>query len=170
MVLQRACLGSSWSSPSAPASGAASCSMEGCCPTPGWDSCHSRAGRRSSSSARSRESGEGLTWAQWAADVSDYLDEIDLLLRPDLFVLGGGLVNGYREFGHLIRSTCPLVPATLGDRAGDPGRCHHGAGGAGDLGRGRCEPVRPPPPSGSFRNRGPTSRPRRAAGGGGCVR
>jgi polyphosphate glucokinase len=60
----------------------------------------------------------GLTWSRWAADVSDYLDAIDLLLRPDLFVLGGGLVNGYREYGHLIRSTCPLVPATLGDRAG----------------------------------------------------
>jgi len=59
-----------------------------------------------------------LSWAEWAADVSDYLEVIDLLLRPDRFVLGGGLVNAYPEFGHLIRTACPVVPATLGDRAG----------------------------------------------------
>lgn len=60
----------------------------------------------------------GLTWHEWAADVSDYLDALDMLLRPDLFVLGGGVVNAYPEFKDLLRSVCPLVPATLGDRAG----------------------------------------------------
>jgi polyphosphate glucokinase len=60
----------------------------------------------------------GQSWRGWAADVSEYLATLDLLLRPDLFVLGGGVVNAYAEFRDLLRSPCPLVPAALGDRAG----------------------------------------------------
>ncbi len=60
----------------------------------------------------------GLSWADWAADVSTYVEAIDLLLRPDLFVVGGGVVNAWAEFRDLLRAPCPLVPAALGDRAG----------------------------------------------------
>jgi polyphosphate glucokinase len=57
-------------------------------------------------------------WQEWATDVSAYLDDIDLLLRPDLFVLGGGVVNAYAQFRDMIRTSVPLVPAALADRAG----------------------------------------------------
>jgi polyphosphate glucokinase len=60
----------------------------------------------------------GRSWAEWALDVTEYLDAIDLLLRPDLFVLGGGVVNAWAEYRELLRPACPLVPARLGDRAG----------------------------------------------------
>lgn len=60
----------------------------------------------------------GISWQAWAADVSRYLDTIDLLLRPDLFVLGGGVVNAFDQFHDLLRSPVPLVPAKLGDVAG----------------------------------------------------
>ncbi len=60
----------------------------------------------------------GIPWRGWADEVSAYLAAIDLLLRPDLFVIGGGVVNAWPEFWDLLRSPCPLVPATLGDRAG----------------------------------------------------
>ena len=60
----------------------------------------------------------GQTWREWATDVTAFLDDIDLLLRPDLFVLGGGLVNAYAQFRDMVRTPVPLVPAALGDRAG----------------------------------------------------
>ncbi len=60
----------------------------------------------------------GLSWGTWADDVSGYLEAIDLLLRPDLFVIGGGVVNAWAEFQALLRPPCPVVRATLGDRAG----------------------------------------------------
>lgn len=90
------------------------------------------------------------TWPEWATDVSRFLEDIDLLLRPDLFVLGGGVVNAYAEFRDMIRSPVPLVPATLGDRAGILGAAL-AAGAAAATGAWS------------------TSRPRRAAIDGGCV-
>jgi len=68
-------------------------------------------------SAVSRERRQ-QSWTAWADDVSRYLEQLDLLLRPDLFVIGGGIINGFGQFRHLLRSPCPLVPAALGDRAG----------------------------------------------------
>lgn len=68
-------------------------------------------------SAVARERG-GVSWESWAEDVSTYLADIDLLLRPDLFVVGGGVVNAWDRFAGLLRPPCPTIPAALGDRAG----------------------------------------------------
>lgn len=60
----------------------------------------------------------GLDWTTWATEVSRYLAQVDLLLRPSLIVLGGGVVNAFDQFRDALRPPCPLVPARLGDRAG----------------------------------------------------
>lgn len=60
----------------------------------------------------------GLDWADWAAEVTRLVDLVDLLLRPELVVVGGGVVNAFERFGDAIRASCPVVPALLGDRAG----------------------------------------------------
>jgi len=61
---------------------------------------------------------QGISWADWAAEVSDYLAIVDELLRPDLLVLGGGVLAVRERFWHLLRFPCPTVPAALGNTAG----------------------------------------------------
>jgi len=68
-------------------------------------------------SAVSRER-RGVSWARWATDVSAYLAIVDELLRPDLIVLGGGVLGARDRFWPLLRPTCALVPAGLGPDAG----------------------------------------------------
>jgi polyphosphate glucokinase len=68
-------------------------------------------------SARNRTD-EGLDWMQWSARVSTYLDVINGLFWPELIVIGGGVSEHYAEFGQLLRSRAPLLPARLGAAAG----------------------------------------------------
>lgn len=63
----------------------------------------------------------GITWDEWAADVSEYLAIVDELLRPDLLVIGGGVLAARRHFWDQLRFPCPTVPATLGNAAGIAG-------------------------------------------------
>ena len=63
----------------------------------------------------------GMAWTEWAAAVSEYLALVDELLRPDLLVLGGGVLAAYEQFWGLLRFPCPTLPAALGNRAGIAG-------------------------------------------------
>jgi polyphosphate glucokinase len=40
------------------------------------------------------------------------------LLWPDLFIVGGGVVENWASFGPLLDSPAPVVPAELGNTAG----------------------------------------------------
>lgn len=60
----------------------------------------------------------GLSWSVWATEVSDYLAIVDELLRPDLLVIGGGVVAAREAFWDELRLPCPTVPAVLGNTAG----------------------------------------------------
>ncbi len=60
----------------------------------------------------------GLSWDRWASDVSDYLAIVDELLRPDLLVIGGGVIAAREAFWGRLRPPCRMVPATLGNAAG----------------------------------------------------
>ena len=70
---------------------------------------------RASDAARKRED---LSWADWAARVQRYLAHVDLLLRPDLVVLGGGVSKKAEHWLHLLDVRPPLVPAALKNDAG----------------------------------------------------
>jgi polyphosphate glucokinase len=60
----------------------------------------------------------GVGWHEWAADVSAYLTEIDELLRPDLMILGGGVVGSASSFWDHLDVPCEVRPAQLGSDAG----------------------------------------------------
>ena len=66
-------------------------------------------------SARDRH---GLDWAQWAAHVNRYLQEMERLLWPDLIIIGGGVSKDYEEFVPLLDLRAPVVPAALRNEAG----------------------------------------------------
>ncbi|MGA1079843.1 MAG: polyphosphate--glucose phosphotransferase [Steroidobacteraceae bacterium] len=61
---------------------------------------------------------EGLSWPEWCERVSEVLHRFHQLLWPDLFILGGGVVENWASFGPLLDSPTPVVPAELGNTAG----------------------------------------------------
>lgn len=60
----------------------------------------------------------GMPWEAWAAAVSAYLGEIDELLRPHRFVIGGGVAAAWDRFAPLLDVAVPVVPAAFGPDAG----------------------------------------------------
>lgn len=59
-----------------------------------------------------------LSWKRWAADVNEYLDRLDELLSPDLFIIGGGVSKESRKFLPRLRTRAEIVPAQLLNEAG----------------------------------------------------
>lgn len=71
--------------------------------------------RRASATARERR---GLSWAEWAPLLDEYIDRIDALLWPDLIILGGGISKKADRYLPLLSSRPPVVPAALRNEAG----------------------------------------------------
>jgi len=82
----------------------------------------SEAEKRASNEARLEQ---GLSWKKWGARVSAYLQELERLLWPDLFVVGGGVSKKFDKFGHRLHTRTPVVPAELGNQAGIVGAALH---------------------------------------------
>ena len=70
---------------------------------------------RASDAARKRED---LSWEDWARRLQRYLEHVDLLLRPDLVVLGGGVSKKSAQWLPLLDVRPPLVLAALRNDAG----------------------------------------------------
>lgn len=70
-------------------------------------------------SERVREE-QGLSWKDWSKHVAEFLDEMNKLFSPDLFIIGGGVSKKAEKFlPHLEgRVPVPVVPATLLNNAG----------------------------------------------------
>src|ERR1700712_3051415 len=71
--------------------------------------------KKASYAAKEREE---LSWTHWAARLQTYYSELENLLWPDLFIVGGGVSKSYEEFLPKISIRTPLVPATLRNNAG----------------------------------------------------
>jgi polyphosphate glucokinase len=61
---------------------------------------------------------EGLSWDKWAVRVQEYLEWLEKLLCPNLFIIGGGVSKKADKFLPLVHISTPLVPATLQNDAG----------------------------------------------------
>jgi polyphosphate glucokinase len=61
---------------------------------------------------------ENLSWKQWADRVSDYLQALEALLWPDLFLLGGGVSGSADKFLPRLKCRTRVEPAQLLNRAG----------------------------------------------------
>jgi polyphosphate glucokinase len=71
--------------------------------------------RRAAASVRKAEK---LSWAKWAGRLSEVMIAIELLLWPDLFIIGGGVSRKHEKFVPLLQCRTPVVPAALGNDAG----------------------------------------------------
>jgi polyphosphate glucokinase len=59
-----------------------------------------------------------LSWADWGARVNRYLQHLERLFSPDLFVLGGGVSKKFDKFADQLDVPTEVVPATLRNEAG----------------------------------------------------
>ncbi|GAA1100679.1 MULTISPECIES: polyphosphate--glucose phosphotransferase [Kitasatospora] len=72
--------------------------------------------RRASSAARERH---GLSWAEWAVRVDEYLDLVEMLFSPQLMIIGGGVSRKHEKFLPLLRKRdAEVLPAELRNNAG----------------------------------------------------
>ncbi|MCU1470967.1 MAG: hypothetical protein JWQ39_2116 [Glaciihabitans sp.] len=61
---------------------------------------------------------DGLTYAEWAAEVSKVLVTLENLFWPKVFVAGGGISRDYAEWIPLLTNRTPVVAADLRNTAG----------------------------------------------------
>lgn len=70
---------------------------------------------RASDAARQRN---GLSWKKYAKRLSTYLNEMEKLFWPDLFIIGGGVSKQHEKFLPLLNLQTRIVPAQFQNEAG----------------------------------------------------
>ncbi len=60
----------------------------------------------------------GYSWKRWGKQISEYLEYLESLITPDLFIIGGGVSKKYRKFFPYLDCKTTVVPAQLRNRAG----------------------------------------------------
>lgn len=69
-------------------------------------------------SVKAKEDGE-LSWEHWAHRLQKYLEHVEMLFSPDLFILGGGVSRKPEKFLPLIEGIrAEILPAKLQNNAG----------------------------------------------------
>jgi len=71
--------------------------------------------RYAADSARKRED---LSWKKWGKRFNQYLEEVELLLTPDLIILGGGASKKFERYEDEIEIDTKVVTAELLNEAG----------------------------------------------------
>lgn len=68
-------------------------------------------------SARIREE-EGLSWKRWSKRVTEFMQTMEFLFSPDLFIIGGGVSKKFDKYASYIDVKAEMVPAELRNDAG----------------------------------------------------
>lgn len=61
---------------------------------------------------------EGLSIEEWAPLLERYLQTLEALVSPDVFIIGGGISKHFDAFAPLLSTRAELVPAQLRNHAG----------------------------------------------------
>jgi polyphosphate glucokinase len=80
---------------------------------------------RAASAARTRRK---LSWQKWASELDEFLHRVDMLVWPDLMIIGGGVSKDGDRFIPLLTVRPPVVAAQLRNEAGIVGAALVGAG------------------------------------------
>lgn len=59
-----------------------------------------------------------LSWEKWAGRVNEFLERMELLFSPDLFIFGGGVSKKHEKFLPLLQTQAKIVPAQMLNEAG----------------------------------------------------
>lgn len=68
--------------------------------------------------AASAKEREGLSYKKWGKRFNKFLKYVDLIIAPDLILLGGGTSKDFDEFKEYITIETPVIPAELQNHAG----------------------------------------------------
>ncbi len=71
---------------------------------------------------------EDLSWEEWGERVDRYLQHLEWLFTPDLFVVGGGVSKRFDKFADQLHLKTEIVPAELRNNAGIAGAALVAAG------------------------------------------
>ncbi|MGE0880159.1 MAG: polyphosphate--glucose phosphotransferase [Acidimicrobiia bacterium] len=71
---------------------------------------------------------QDLSWKKYAKRVSKYLQALDALLWPDLFIIGGGVSKDADKWLHMVECRCEIVAAAMHNDAGVIGAALASAG------------------------------------------
>ena len=71
--------------------------------------------KRAAASARDRDE---LSWKEWAGRVETYLEHLEVLFSPDLFIVGGGASKKPDKWLPHIDISTEIVPAEMANNAG----------------------------------------------------
>lgn len=71
--------------------------------------------RRASERARKKKD---LSWKKWGENVNEYLQILESLLYPDLFIIGGGVSKEFAQFKKFLAPHAPVAAAQLKNEAG----------------------------------------------------
>lgn len=83
-------------------------------------------GKRAEERAAARVRKErNLSWDKYAKRLQEYLDMVQMLLWPDLIIVGGGVSRKSKRFLPLIKLHASIVPARLRNEAGIIGAALH---------------------------------------------
>jgi polyphosphate glucokinase len=80
--------------------------------------------RRASDATRKRKN---LTWEQWAQRLQVYLSTMEMLIGPDLIIIGGGVSKTPDLFFPYLEVRAKMVPAELQNEAGIIGAAMYAA-------------------------------------------
>jgi len=76
---------------------------------------------------------EGLSYEKWAKRFNKFLRYVEIIISPDLIIVGGGISKKWRQYGHVIDIETEVVKAELMNHAGIIGAAvaclreqHHG--------------------------------------------
>ncbi len=71
--------------------------------------------KRAASSVKDKHK---MSYKRWAKRVNEYMQHVEHLFSPDLFVVGGGVSKDFEKWGHLLTLRAPVKPAQLLNDAG----------------------------------------------------
>jgi len=77
-----------------------------------------------SKAAFSAKERENLSWAEWAKRLQKYFSQLEALLTPDLFIVGGGVSKEHESYLPLLKLKTPIIPAENRNSAGILGAAH----------------------------------------------
>jgi len=59
-----------------------------------------------------------LSWKKWSKRLNEYLQYVEFLFSPDLFIIGGGVSKKHEKFFKYLDVKAEIVPAQLRNEAG----------------------------------------------------
>ncbi len=68
--------------------------------------------------ADSAKEREGLSYKEWGKRFNKFLTYVELIVAPDLIILGGGASKDFEEYKDCIKIETPVIPAELRNAAG----------------------------------------------------